>query len=52
MRYSPDFDARAVGLRMSDNLSREELYDRDAELERRLRKNARAARLPSHDAVC
>ena len=23
-----DFDARAVGLRMSDNLTREELYDR------------------------
>ena len=23
-----DFDARGVGLRMSDNLSREELYDR------------------------
>ncbi len=25
-----DFDARGVGLRMSDNMSREELYDRDA----------------------
>lgn len=25
-----DFDARGVGLRMSDNLSRDELYDRDA----------------------
>ena len=24
-----DFDARGVGLRMADNLSREELYDRD-----------------------
>lgn len=24
-----DFDARGVGLRMSDNLTREELYDRD-----------------------
>ena len=37
-----DFDARGVGLRMSDNLSREELYDRDraraeAEKERRRR---------------
>lgn len=35
-----DFAARGVGLRMSDNLSREELYDRDsaraeAETERR-----------------
>ena len=35
-----DFDARGVGLRMSDNLSREELHDRDraradAEIERR-----------------
>ena len=34
-----DFDARGVGLHMSDNLSREELYDRDraraeAEMER------------------
>ena len=25
-----DFDARGVGLRMADNLSREALYDRDA----------------------
>ena len=25
-----DFDARGVGLRMSENLSREELYDREA----------------------
>ena len=25
-----EFDARGVGLRMSDNLSRDELYDRDA----------------------
>ena len=25
-----DFDARGVGLRMADNLTREELYDRDA----------------------
>ncbi len=25
-----DFDARGVGLRMSDNLSRDELYDRSA----------------------
>ncbi|MDE2901735.1 MAG: hypothetical protein OXP73_01760 [Chloroflexota bacterium] len=25
-----DWDARGVGLRMSDNLSRDELYDRDA----------------------
>ena len=25
-----DFDARGVGLRMADNLSRDELYDRDA----------------------
>ena len=25
-----DFDARGVGLRMSDNMSRDELYDRDA----------------------
>ena len=37
-----DFDARGVGLRMSDNLTREELYDRDraraeAEHERRRR---------------
>ena len=24
-----DFEARGVGLRMADNLSREELYDRD-----------------------
>ena len=37
-----DFDARGVGLRMSDNLTREELYDRDraraeAEGERRRR---------------
>ena len=33
-----DFDARGIGLRMSDNLSREELHDRaraDAEIERR-----------------
>ena len=33
-----DFDARAVGLRMSDNLTREELYDRA-----RARAEARAA---------
>ncbi len=37
-----DFDARGVGLRMSDNLTREELYDRararaEAEGERRSR---------------
>ena len=25
-----DFDARGVGLRMADNLSREEIYDRNA----------------------
>ncbi len=34
-----DFDACGVGLRMSDNLSREELYDRD-----RARSEADAAR--------
>jgi len=33
-----DFDARGVGLRMADNLSREELYDRD-----RARAEAQAA---------
>ena len=37
-----DFAARGVGLRMADNLSREELYDRDAaraeaEMERKRR---------------
>ena len=37
-----DFEARGVGLRMADNLSREELYDRDAaraeaEMERKRR---------------
>ena len=40
-----DFAARGVGLRMADNLSREELYDRDAaraeaERERRRRESA------------
>ena len=40
-----DFAARGVGLRMSDNLTREELYDRDraraeAENERRRRMSA------------
>ena len=40
-----DFEARGVGLRMADNLSREELYDRDAaraaaEEEHRGRKSA------------
>ena len=36
-----DFDARGVGLRMSDNLSREELYDRH---------QARAAAVFEHHA--
>ena len=40
-----DFDAQGVGLRMADNLSRDELYDRDAaraeaERERRRKRSA------------
>ncbi|MCY3956816.1 MAG: hypothetical protein OXG65_00800 [Chloroflexi bacterium] len=40
-----DFDARGVGLRMADNLSRDEMYDRDAaraeaERERRRKRSA------------
>lgn len=36
-----DWDARGVGLRMSDNLSREELYDRDAAREAAARERER-----------
>ena len=37
-RVFRDFDARGIGLRMSDNLTREELYDRS-----RARAEAQAA---------
>ena len=41
-----DFDARAVGLRMSDNLTREELYDRA-----RARAEAQAAAAAEDEAL-
>ena len=44
-----DFDARGVGLNMSDNLSREELYDRDRARAEAEEANRQRRRSTSHE---